>query len=137
MGWFRRTRQAPGAGPADGRHLPVPVASAPALARTERALVMLATQSSQLHASIVALEHRVDSLADAMVDQMARPSYDDLLAARLHSAKVAGELARLEVNIAARLEAVRDDVRHLSGDVPDPIDLRDLTPADTGFSRTA
>lgn len=137
MGWFRRTRHAPEPETSDGRFLPVLVATAPALARNERALQMLATQSAQLHASIVHLERRVDDLADAVVDQMAGPSYDDLLATRLHSAKVAGELARLEVNIAARLDAVRDDVRSLAGEVDEPIDLRDLTPADTGWSRNA
>lgn len=137
MGWFRRTRPVPEPETSDERHLPVPVATAPALARTERALQMLAAQSAQLHATIVHLEHRVDDLADAVVDQMAGPSYDDLLATRLHSAKVAGELARLEVNIAARLDAVRDDVRSLAGDVEAPIDLRDLTPVDTGWTRSA
>ncbi len=148
MGWFRRTRSvAPAIGetgaavtpfePTDDRLLPVAVATAPALARTERALQMLAAQSAQLHASIVHLEHRVDALADALVGQMERPSYDDVLAARIHSAKVAGELARLEVNIAARLEGVHQDIRLLRGDAPELVDLRDLTPVDTGWSRKA
>ena len=140
MGWFRRTRHAaagPDAESTDGRWLPVPVATAPALARTERALQMLAAQSSQLHASLVHLEHRVDVLADSLVDQMERPSYDDLLATRLHSAKVAGELARLEVNIAARLDAVREDIRAVRGDPAVDLDRRDLTPSDTGWSLRA
>lgn len=133
MAWFRRTRTAAAPAGADGERLPVPVASAPALARTERALRMLAAQSSQLHRSIVQLEHRVDTLADCVLDQLDGPTYDDVLAARLHSAKVAGELARLEVNVAARLDAVRNDIRVLSGDPTPEIDLRELTPADTGW----
>ncbi len=140
MGWFRRTRHAATAAEgelADERWLPVPVATAPALARTERALQMLAAQSSQLHASLVHLEHRVDALADSLVDHLERPSYDDVLAARLHSARVAGELARLEVNIAARLEGVREDIRTLRGEPRVQLDLRDLTPSDTGWSLRA
>lgn len=136
MGWFRRRRPEPEAGGPGGEEndrLPVPLATAPALARTERALQMLAAQSSQLHGSIVALEHRVDALADTVLDQMDRPSYEDVLATRLHSAKVAAELARLEVNVAARLDAVRNDIRVLSGDPAPEIDLRELTPSDTGW----
>lgn len=123
MGWFRRSRTA--TPPADDSHLPVPASTTPALARTERALQMLASQSAQLHSSIVQLEHRVDSLSSALLDQLDRPSYEDVVDARLHTAKVAAELARLEVNIAARLDALRRQ--------PPEIDLRDLTPADTGF----
>ena len=143
MAWFRRTRtEAPTASapdpaaPSDDRLLPVPVATAPALARTERALQMLATQSAQLHASVVHLEHRVDAMASALLDQMERPSYDDLLATRTHSAKVAAELARLEVNLAARLEAVQSDLRALRGDEREA-DPRRLTPVDTGWERRA
>lgn len=133
MAWFRRTRPAAEPTEADGARLPVPVASGPALARTERALRMLAAQSSQLHRSIVQLEQRVDTLAGCVLDQMEGPTYDDVLAARLHSAKVASELSRLEVNVAARLDAVRHDIRMLSGEPAAEIDLRDLTPADTGW----
>jgi hypothetical protein len=143
MGWFRRSRtEAPPAStpdastPTDDRLLPVAVATAPALARTERALQMLAAQSAQLHATVVHLEHRVDAMASALLDQMERPSYDDLLAARTHSAKVAGELARLEVNLAARLEAVQSDLRALRGEDRE-IDPRRLTPVDTGWERRA
>lgn len=136
MGWFRRTRPEPepaDSGEVQEERLPVPLATAPALARTERALQMLAAQSSQLHSSIVALEHRVDALAETVLDQMDGPSYEDVLATRLHSAKVAAELARLEVNVAARLDVVRNDLRVLTGEPLPEIDLRELTPADTGW----
>ncbi len=138
MAWFRRSRSAATpAPPSDDALLPVPVATAPALARTERALQMLAAQSSQLHTCIVQLEHRVDRLSEAMLDQLDRPSFDDLISARMHSAKVAGELSRLEINIAARLESVRDEIRSLRGDDTAEIDLRELTPTDTGWSVSA
>lgn len=141
MAWFRRNRSARAVvdtvptdpSPTDDALLPVPVASAPALARTERALQMLAAQSSQLHTCIVQLEHRVDALSDAMLDQLDRPTFDDLVEARMHSAKVASELSRLEVNLAARLDSVRTELRVLRGDTPAEIDLRDLTPVDSGF----
>ncbi|MDZ7674249.1 MAG: hypothetical protein U5K30_04180 [Acidimicrobiales bacterium] len=132
MGWFRRRRDKTTTSPpgdqarGEDRHLPVPVASAPALARTERALQMLATQSAQLHSSIVQLEHRIDAMSQSLLEQMDRPSYDDVLEARMQTAKVAAELSRLEVNLAARIDTLR-------GQPPSEIDLRTLTPADTGY----
>lgn len=143
MAWFRRLRSSetrPATAddtPTDASLLPVPVATAPALARTERALQMLAAQSSQLHTCIVQLEHRVDRLSETMLDQLDRPSFDDLISARMHSAKVASELSRLEINIAARLESVRAEIRALRGDDAPEIDLRELAPTDTGWSISA
>lgn len=151
MGWFRRKRPENDtseaeqtaetgpvdAGPSDDSHLPIAVASAPALARTERALLMLAAQSAQIQASVVHLEQRVDSLSSALMGQLERPSSDELLAARAHSAKVAAELSRLEVNVAARLDAVRAEMRSLAGEEPEEIDLRTLRPVDTGWSLPA
>lgn len=125
MRWFRRRRGTNPPSNGDGTHLPVPVASAPALARTERALQMLATQSAQLHASIVQLEHRVDALSQSLREQVEGPSDDDVLEARTQTAKVAAELSRLEINLAARIDALRDEPRE-----PDP---RVLTPADSGY----
>lgn len=125
MGLFRRFRSTTSPNSSDGSLVPVPVATAPALARTERALQMLATQSAQLHTSIVQLEHRVDAMSQTLIEQLDRPSYDDVVEARMQTAKVAAELARLEVNIAARIADLREP--------PEEIDLRDLTPADTGF----
>lgn len=128
MGWFRRSRTAP---PPTDEHalVPVPVATAPALARTERALQLLATQSAQLHTSIVRLEHRVDAMSERMVERFDAPSHQDVIEARLHTAKVAAELSRLEINLASRLDQVRAEVRDTGRD----IDLRDLSPVDTGF----
>ncbi len=129
MGWFRRSRPAPPATDDERALVPVPVATAPALARTERALQLLATQSAELHSSIVRLEHRVDEMSARMVDRFDTPSHQDVIDARLHTAKVAAELSRLEINVAARLQQVRDEAL---GARPE-IDLRERTPVDTGF----
>jgi hypothetical protein len=111
----------------------VPTVSGQSLERTERALKMLATQSAQLHGQVVHLERRVDALSDALLDRLDVPSNGDLLEARMHSARVAAELARLEVNLAARLDAVRDELRAVQGQ-GGSIDLRGLTPNDTGWT---
>jgi hypothetical protein len=144
MAWFRRrttseTPEAAEAGPVADSPAPepgvalVPMVSGQSLERTERALKMLATQSAQLHGQVVQLEHRVDALADALLDRMDVPSNGDLLEARMHSARVAAELSRLEVNLAARLDAVRDELRAVQGQ-GESIDLRELTPNDTGWT---
>lgn len=141
MAWFRRrsTSETPEAadggdvtGVEPGRDL-VPMVSGHSLERTERALKMLATQSAQLHGQVVQLERRVDSLSDALLDRLDVPSNDDLLEARSHSARVGAELSRLEINLAARLDAVRDELRALQGR-GGAIDLRELTPNDTGWT---
>lgn len=145
MPWLRRRRTEPttdaastGPEPASpdasaGSSALVPLVPAESLERTERALRMLAAQSAQLHGQIVQLEHRVDSLADALLDRLDVPTHDDVLQARMHSAKVAAELSRLEVNLAARLDAVRAELRAARG-VDDEVDLRDLAPTDTGWA---
>ena len=133
MGWFRRSRPTPpepeGNDNRDEHALVAVPPGAPELVRTERALQLLATQSAQLHASIVQLELRVDAMSETLLDQIDRPSHDDMVEARLHTAKVAAELSRLEINIAARIDAVRADVVG----APAEIDLRQATPVDTGW----
>lgn len=146
MAWFRRrstidTPEAtdPGAAATEAEATPVPgqalvpMVSGQSLERTERALKMLATQSAQLHGQVVQLEHRVDALSDALLDRMDVPSNGDLLEARMHSARVAAELSRLEINLAARLDAVRNELRAVQGQGA-TVDLRDLAPTDTGWS---
>ncbi|MFP5322176.1 MAG: hypothetical protein ACLGIC_10065 [Acidimicrobiia bacterium] len=145
MPWLRRRRTEPTTDAASTEPEPaspeasagssalVPLVPAESLERTERALRMLAAQSAQLHGQIVQLEHRVDSLADALLDRLDVPTHDDVLQARMHSAKVAAELSRLEVNLAARLDAVRAELRAARG-VDDEVDLRDLAPTDTGWA---
>lgn len=136
MPWLRRRRTVapdPDAPTPGTSAALVPLVPAASLERTERALRMLASQSAQLHGQVASLEHRVDALADALLDRLDVPSFDDLLEARSHSARVAAELARLEVNLAARLDAVRAELRAAQG-IEDALDLRALTPADTGWA---
>lgn len=144
MAWFRRRRSASekttdGSSPSPGTSL-VPVASSQSIERTERALRMLATQSAQIQSRLVHLEHRIDALSAGLLDQLEAPSFQDVLDARVHSAKVAAELSRLEVNLASRLEVVQDRLRRLEAgeaDAADELDLRQLSPTDTGWSRAA
>lgn len=139
MAWFRRRSTTETPEPAEAGPTPepsqalVPLVSGQSLERTERALKMLATQSAQLHGQVVQLEHRVDALSDALLDRMDVPSNGDLLEARMHSVRVAAELSRLEINLAARLDAVRDELRAVQGQ-GGSIDLRELTPNDTGWT---
>ena len=144
MPWIRR-RRTQTAAPADVAPAPAgdgeaapstalaPLVPAESLARTERALMMLATQSAQMHGQLVALEHRVDALSDALLDQLDVPTHDDVLQARMHASRVAAELSRLEVNLAARLDAVRAELRSTRG-AHDEVDLRARTPNDTGWA---
>jgi hypothetical protein len=136
MAWFRR-RRTPTTAATDDRFLPVPVATATDLARTERALQLLAVQSADLHRTVAELGLRLDDLARAVADQAPRPTEDDVAAARVQSIKVAAELARLEVNLAARLDALRAEIRAVAGDAPADIDVRVLSPVDTGWSLRA
>lgn len=110
-----------------------PLVPAESLQRTERALRALAAQSAQFHAQLVHLEHRIDAIAEGVVDRLDVPTFDDVLRARSDSARVAAELARLEVNLAARLDAVRAEIRSIrDGDAE--VDLRARTPNDTGWA---
>lgn len=154
MPWLRRRRTNPDAGLADadraaasppdaagcaeapagsGGSALVRLVPAESLQRTERALLALAAQSAQLHGQVVHLEHRVDALADALIDRLDVPTFDDLLEARSDSARVAAELARLEVNLAARLDSVRSELRAVQG-LEREVDLRAMTPNDTGWA---
>jgi len=143
MPWLRRRRPEPAAGSAEpatdssassaGSAELVPLVPAESLERTERALKMLAAQSAQLHGHLVQLEHRVDALSDALLDRLDVPTHDDVLQARMHASRVGAELSRLEVNLAARLDAVRAELRTAQG-LDDDLDLRSLTPADTGWA---
>lgn len=152
MPWLRRRRPEAATGPAlDSPATPsrgpdasseetagagstlVPLVPAESLERTERALRMLAAQSAQLHGQIVQLEHRVDSLSDALLDRLDVPTHDDVLQARRHASQVAAELSRLEVNLAARLDAVRAELRVAQG-LDHELDLRALAPTDTGWA---
>ena len=64
----------------------------------ERALVALASHAEQLDGRLLRMERQLE---DATIDL---PTHDDLLEVRVHSAKVAAELARVTVELRAEIE---------------------------------
>src|SRR3954470_19335553 len=90
MRWFRRRVQPGGA--AAGMEL------AP---RMERAMVVLAAHAQQLDSRIGHLERRLDEAEDARLDM---PTHDDVLQVRVHSARLAAELARVTVELRGEIE---------------------------------
>ena len=141
MGWFRRRSRSTSRADAGPECVTeartdievVPVASATALARTERALTMLAEQYHQLTDTVADLDHRVEALASSLGEHVESHVVDDVGGVRRHSEKVAAELRRLEINLTARLEAVRAELDAAVDAPADEIDLRLLTPNDTGW----
>ncbi len=146
MAWFRRRPPAPAPseaaapdGPTHDDATAVVAATTDALARTARALEVLAVRSNHLHDRLVALEARVDGMAAdraepvATVVEVPTPIVDEGL--RREVTRVGAELSRLQVNLHAQLGAVRDDVAALRGEAQPEIDLRTLTPVDTGWVR--
>lgn len=89
---FRRSRSSTAAEPA----------GLPAV-RAERALVALAVHAQQLDGRLERMEQRLDELA-ASDPGLELPTHDDLLEVRLHSARVSAELARVAVEMQARID---------------------------------
>jgi hypothetical protein len=128
MRWFRR-RPRPSA---------VESTSTALVPRTERALVALAVHAQQLSTRIDGIERRLEECeqVDAEV-----PTSEDVLAVRLHSAKVAAELTRVSVELRAEIEQVaasvaasaphRERVRNLAETIIDLSDSLDTLPGDS------
>lgn len=81
--------------------------------KVERALVALAVHAQQLDDRLDRLERRLDASIEESVDA---PTHDDVLEVRLHSAKVAAELARVTVELRAEIE---HSVTHLQAHLAD------------------
>src|SRR3954469_9899859 len=103
--------------------------------RMERALVAIATHAEQLDGRILQLERRIEEAT------VATPTQDDLLEVRVHSAKVAAELARVTVELKAEIEerlaasAVKESrLRTLAESIADLSDALDTTPQDWAAS---
>src|SRR3954454_8704852 len=81
-------------------------AAHPVLApRVERALVTLAVQAQQLDERIDRIERRMDELTIVVAETDVHvPTHDDLLEVRLHSAKVAAEVARVNIELRGEIE---------------------------------
>lgn len=88
---------------------------------------MLAVQAQQVQCHLIELDGRVNALAASLLPLLDTPSYDDVLEVRMHSARVAAEVSRLEINIAARIDALRDDLRPVTTEAR-TIDLRGQAP---------
>jgi hypothetical protein len=74
--------------------------------RVERALVTLAVHAQQLDGRLDRIERRIEEVDD---NRLEHPSHDDVLEVRLHSARVAAELARVTVELRAEIEQVALD----------------------------
>src|SRR3954452_23026135 len=103
--------------------------------RVERALVAIASHAEQLDGRILRLERQLE---DATIHL---PTQEDLLEVRVHSAKVAAELARVTVELKAEIEdrvaasAVKESrLRTLAESIADLSDSLDTTPQDWAAS---
>ena len=103
--------------------------------RVERALVAIASHAEQLDGRMLRLERRLE---DATLEA---PTHDDLLEVRMHSARVAAELARVTVELRAEIEervatsAVKESrLRTLAESIADLSDALDTTPDDWAAS---
>gem|GEM_PF-3236378 len=87
---------------------PVTPATQPAglpAVRSERVLVALAVHAQQIDERLSRMEHRLDELVDADLG-LELPTQGDLLEVRLHSARVSAEVARVAVELQARIDDI-------------------------------
>ena len=103
--------------------------------RVERALVAIASHAEQLDGRILRLEHQLEDAT------LRLPTQEDLLDVRMHSARVAAELARVTVELRAEIEdrvaasAVKESrLRTLAESIADLSDALDTTPQDWAAS---
>ena len=105
--------------------------------RNEKALVALAVHAQQLSDRVDRLERRLEENEQ---EAAVIPTTEDVMAVRLHSAKVAAELTRVSVELRAEIEQVaasiqhsaphRDRVRTLAESIIDLSDRLDTLPSD-------
>jgi hypothetical protein len=103
--------------------------------RVERALVAIASHAEQLDGRILRLERQLEDAT------LRTPTQEDLLEVRMHSARVAAELARVTVELRAEIEdrvaasAVKESrLRTLAESIADLSDALDTTPQDWAAS---
>ena len=88
--------------------------------RLERLLIAYAAQAQRVDLRLEGLERRLQDVAEVTEDL---PSHADLLQVRLHSARVAAELARVAVELRAEMD-------HLVTRAPSPREQRIQTLAE-------
>ena len=113
MAWWRRRTQGRVAAAA-----PLAVVATP---KVERALVARAVHAQQLDVRLDRLERRIDAAAESQLDA---PTHDDVLEVRVHSARVAAELARVSVELRAEMD---DTVHHLETRLAEVAEGRPVT----------
>jgi hypothetical protein len=103
--------------------------------RVERALVAIASHAQQLDIRLLQLERRFE---ETTIDL---PTQTDLLEVRMHSARVAAELARVTVELRAEIEdriaasaAKENRLRTLAETIADLSDALDTQPQDWAAS---
>jgi hypothetical protein len=103
--------------------------------RVERALVAIASHAAQLDGRLLQLERRLEETTIEL------PTQSDLLEVRMHSAKVAAELARVTVELRAEIEdrvaasAVKENrLRTLAETIADLSDSMDTQSRDWAAS---
>jgi hypothetical protein len=74
----------------------------------ERALITLTTKMQHCVERLDVLEHRLDELTEQVMNA---PSHSDVLEVRLHSAKLAAELARATVELRGEIGLASDEAR--------------------------
>ncbi len=92
--------------------LPAVSASSPATLQSvphiERALITLTTKMQSCDQRLHDIERRLDELADNVEHA---PSHSDVLEVRIHSAKLAAELARSTVELRGEIGMASDEAR--------------------------
>jgi hypothetical protein len=88
---------------------PPPSPATPRVApHIERALITLTGKMQQVVEQLDTLDRRIDELAEAVLNA---PSHSDVLEVRMHSAKLAAELARATVELRGEIGMASDEVR--------------------------
>ncbi len=94
--------------PAEAAAQGSPESSTSKISNIESTLITLTKQVEQCIERLDALERRVDELAEATLNA---PSHSDVLEVRMHSAKLAAELARSTVELRGEIGMAGDEVR--------------------------
>jgi hypothetical protein len=110
-----------------------------AVPRLERLLIAYAAQAHHVDLRLERLERKLEDVAEA-ADGL--PSHADLLEVRLHSARVAAELARVAVELRGEMErmAIQSSsprerrIQTLAEQILDLSDSIDTLPGDVGDS---
>src|SRR6266851_932036 len=96
MRWFRRRQVGHAVEPVERPQVELAV-----VPRLERLLIAYAAQAHHVDLRLERLEHKLQDVAEATDDL---PSHADLLEVRLHSARLAAELARVAVELRAEMD---------------------------------